>query len=122
MAIDSVLVGHTIGELHCIMFLLAKAGVEWPCKDKFLVYVQHFNIYGKDGASQFPILKHSIRVNGQFKDNVIPLTQVGAFAHPIPHFKVAADSYSTAHNSFEYSTEFDLHKLDLNSVYTKLIG
>jgi hypothetical protein len=54
------------------MHLLAKAGVDWPCEDKFLVYVQRFDICGEDNASQLQILKRSKRTNGQHKGDVIP--------------------------------------------------
>jgi hypothetical protein len=91
------------------MHPLAKAGVDWPCEDKFLVYVQRFDICGEDNASQLRILKCSKRMNGQRKGDVIPLAQVRSFAHLIPWFGASADPHLTAFNSFEHSTEFYLN-------------
>lgn len=89
---------------------LGKTGAEWPWEDKFLVYVERFDSFGSDAASQLQILKCAKRTNGQRIGDVVPLSQVQAFAHLIPRFGPSADSWLTAYNSFEHSTEFYLNK------------
>ena len=89
---------------------LGTTGAHWPWEDKFLVYVQRFDVCGEDAASQLPILKHAKRANGQRIGDVVPLSQLQAFAHLIPRYGALADSRLTAQNSFEHSTEFFLNR------------
>ena len=70
---------------------LGETGIHWPWEDKFLVYVQRFDICGKDAASQLKILKHAKQTNGQCLGDIIPLCQVQAFAHLIPCYGASAD-------------------------------
>ena len=101
--------GHVV-QLRCIMCPLCKNGIHWPWENKFLVYVQHFDICSKDATSQLKILKHAKWTNGQHLGDVVPLCQVWAFAHLIPHYGASVNPRLTVHNSFEHSTEFYLNK------------
>ena len=47
------------------MHLLERTRAHWPWKDKFLVYVQRFDVCGENAASQLLILKRAKRANGQ---------------------------------------------------------
>ena len=99
-----------MAQLRCIMRPLGKTGIHWPWEDKFLVYVQCFDICGEDATSQLKILKCAKRTNSQRLGNVIPLCQVQAFAHLIPRYGASVDPRLTMHNSLEHSTEFYLNK------------
>ena len=102
--------GHVVAQLRCIMRPLGETGIHWPWEDKFLVYVQRFDICGEDAASQLKILKCTKQTNGQCLGDIIPLCQVWAFAHLIPRYGASVDPRLTAHNSLEHSTECYLNK------------
>lgn len=97
---------------------LGKTGERCPWTDRFLVYIQHFDITVAEDATQLHVLKRAKRATGQRLGDVTPLSQVRAFAHLIPRFGPSADSRLTACNSFEHSTEFYLNKyFDKNTYY-----
>jgi hypothetical protein len=96
---------------------LGKTGERWPWIDRFIAYVQHFDIVAED-ATQLPVLKRARCTTGQRLGDVVPLNQVRAFAHLIPRFGTAADTRLTAYNSFEHSTEYYLNKyFDKNTYF-----
>ena len=89
------------------MYPLAKANdVEWPWEDKYVVYMQCFDICNKDSMSQLQILRHAKRMNGQCKGDVVPLGQLRAFVHLIPCYGASADPCLTSFNFFKHSSEF----------------
>ena len=96
---------------------LGKTGQKWSWTDRFITYVQRFDFVNKD-ATQLHILKRAKRATGQRLGDVIPLSQVRAFAHLIPRFGPTADTRLTAYNSFEHSSEFYLNKyFDKNTYF-----
>ena len=101
--------GHVVGQLHLVMQPLGKTGQKWSWTDCFITYVQRFDFINKD-TTQLHILKRTKRATGQRLGNVIPLSQVQAFAHLIPCFGPTADTRLTVYNLFEHSSEFYLNK------------
>jgi hypothetical protein len=99
---------------------VAKAGIEWPWEDKFLVYVQRFDTCGEDGPSQLQILKRAKRANGMRQGDIIPVAQIRAYAHLVPRYGASADPRLTSQNSFEHSTEFYLNKYFDKDTYLSL--
>lgn len=85
------ILGHVVGQLCLLMRPFGKRGVRWSWTDRFLVYIQHFDIAAED-VTHLHILRHAKRVNGQHLGDVIPLSQVRAFAHLIPRFRQTADN------------------------------
>jgi len=88
---------------------------QWSWADRFLCYVQHFDIVPQAGAqcdlaTQLHVLKRALRSGGQRLGGVIPVSQIRAYANLIPHFGQCADACLTASNSFEHSREFFLNK------------
>ena len=49
-------------------------------------------------------------MNGQHKGDMVPLSQLRAFTHLIPHYGASADPRLISFNSFKYSSEFYLNK------------
>ncbi|KIO02103.1 hypothetical protein M404DRAFT_28061 [Pisolithus tinctorius Marx 270] len=80
--------------------------------------------FWQEGAAEdvthLRILRRTKRANGQHLGNVIPLSQVRAFAHLIPRFGQTADNRLTAYNSFKHSSEFYLNKYFDNNMYFAL--
>ncbi|KAF8425727.1 hypothetical protein L210DRAFT_3421137 [Boletus edulis BED1] len=114
---ESGLEGHIVGQFRLVMRPLGKTGEKWPWTDRFIAYVQRFDI-GAEDVTQLPILKRAKRASGERLGDVVPLSQVRVFAHLIPRFGATADTRLTAYNSFEHSTEFYLNKyFDKNTYF-----
>ncbi|KAI6003153.1 hypothetical protein EDD15DRAFT_2385610 [Pisolithus albus] len=98
-------------------------GLPWPWGDRFLSYVQRFDIVPQAGALRDPstqvhILKRAMRSNGQRLGDVIAVSRIRAYANLIPRFGQCADARLTSFNSFEHCREFLLNKyFDKNSYY-----
>jgi len=72
----------------------------------------------RDPATQLHVLKRALCLSGQRLGDVIPVSQIRAYANLIPHFGQRADAHLTASNSFEHSREFFLNKyFDKNSYF-----
>lgn len=99
---------------------LGKTGERWPWADRFIVYVQRFDMVAGD-ITQLPILKRAKRVSDHRLGDVVPLSQVRAFAHLIPRFGLIADTRLTPYNSFEHSTEFYLNTYFDKNTYFALM-
>lgn len=110
-------------QLRLIMRPLGKPRERWPWADRFLTYVQRFDIVPQAGSycdpsTQLHILKRALRSGGQCLGDVIPVSQIKVYANLIPRFGQCADSRFTAFNSFEHCREFYLNKyFDKNSYY-----
>ncbi|KAF8425394.1 hypothetical protein L210DRAFT_3653181 [Boletus edulis BED1] len=114
---ESGLEGHIVSQFRLVMRPLGKTGEKWPWTNRFIAYVQRFDI-GAEDVTQLPILKRAKRASGERLGDVVPLSQVRAFAHLIPRFGATADTRLTAYNSFEHSTEFYLNKyFDKNTYF-----
>ena len=94
-----------------------------PISDIFLTYVQRFDIIPQvnpkfsSRAGSFPepasslfALRQATRADGAPLGDIIPLTQICAFADLIPRFGSKADVQLTKQTSTAYSTEFWLKK------------
>lgn len=108
--------GHIVGQFHLVMHPLNKTGKKWPWTDRFIAYVQYFDIIAKD-ITQLPILKHAKQAFCEWLGDAIPLSQVWAFAHLISRFGPTADTRLTAYNSVEHLTEFYLNKYFNKNTY-----
>jgi len=99
----------------------------WPWADRFLCYMQCFDIVPQAGAqrdlaTQLHVLKRALRSSGQRLGDVIPVSQIRAYANLIPRFGQHADARLTASNSFKHSREFFLNKyFDKNSYFPLLL-
>ncbi|KAJ6463763.1 hypothetical protein DFH09DRAFT_1254651 [Mycena vulgaris] len=88
---------HTVGHLRMIM--------RAPGINKFLAYVQRFDIEGP-----VPIVTRAWRTNGIVMGDIIPLDQLRAHVELTPQFGKQADRRLTKENSLDYSEEFWLTK------------
>jgi len=99
----------------------------WSWADHFLCYMQRFDIVPQAGAqwdpaTQLHVLKRALRSSGQRLGDVIPVSQIRAYANLILRFGQHADVHLTASNSFEHSQEFFLNKyFDKNSYFPLLL-
>ena len=105
------------------MRLLGQPREQWSWVDHFLCYVQHFDIVPQAGAQRDPatqlhVLRRALRSGGQRLGDIIPVSQIRAYANLILRFGQRADARLTAFNSFEHSREFFLNKyFDKNSYF-----
>ncbi|KAI5996688.1 hypothetical protein EDD15DRAFT_2387099 [Pisolithus albus] len=119
----SGLQGHIIVQLRLIMRPLGKPRKQWSWADRFLSYVQRFDIVPqagtyRDPSSQMHILKRAMRSGGQHLGDVIPVSQIRTYANLIPRFGQHADACLTSFNSFKHCREFFLNKyFDKNSYH-----
>ena len=110
-------------QLRLIMRPLGRPCERWPWSDRFLTYVQRFDIVPQGGSSRDPstqlhVLKRAMCSGGERLGDVIPVSQIRGYANLIPRFGQCADSWLTAFNSFEHCQEFYLNKyFDKNSYY-----
>ena len=76
----------------------------------------------RDPATQLHVLKRALRLGGQQLGDIIPVSQIRAYANLILCFGQHADARLTAFNSFEHSWEFFLNKyFDKNSYFPLLL-
>lgn len=97
----------------------------WPWADRFLTYVQRFDIVPqstgtRDPSTQMHVIKRATRSRGERLGGVIPLAQVRAYANIIPRFGEHADSRLTPYNVLEHSREFFLNKFFEKNTYFPL--
>lgn len=102
---------------------LGRPGQLWAWADRFLAYVQRFDIVpqptgSRDSSTGMHVLKRSIRSGGQRLGDIIPLTQIRAYANIIPRFGDSADPRLTSFNAIEHSREFFLNSyFDKNTFF-----
>jgi hypothetical protein len=90
---------------------IGKSGTSWSWKDRFLSYVQRFDIsHDRDATTQLHVLKRSKRSNGVRMGDVIPLSQLRAPINLVPCFGATADKRLTVYNSMEHAAEFWLNE------------
>ena len=115
--------GHSDTQLRLIMQPLGKPHERWSWVDRFLTYVQRFDIIPqadgyRDPSTQMHVLRRAICSGGQRLGDVIPVSQLRAYANLMPHFGPCADSRLTSFNSSEHCCEFFLNKyFDKNTYY-----
>ena len=116
--------GHSVAQLKLIIRVVPSKGfVPKPISDVFLTYVQRFDIVPQvnpkfspragpfpEPASSMFVLRRATRAGGAPLGDIIPLTQVRAFADLIPRFGSKADIRLTKQSSSAYSSEFWLSK------------
>ena len=106
---------------------LGKAHERWSWADRFLTYVQRFDIVPqadgyRDPSTQMHVLRRAICSGGQRLGDVIPVSQLRAYANLVPRFGPRADPRLTSFNSSEHSREFFLNKyFDKNGYYAMSI-
>ena len=96
---------------------LGKPHQRWSWADRFLTYVQRFDIICREPSTQMHVLKRAVRSGGQRLGDVIPVSQITAYANLIPRFGQHADSRLTSVNSTEHSREFYLNKYFDKNIY-----
>jgi hypothetical protein len=102
--------GTPLPRLGSSFGLLGVRGHKWAWEDKFLTYVQRFNISNeRDPTTQFHILKRAKHSNGTRMGDIIPVSQFRVPIHLVPHFGATADTCLMAYNSMEHVTEFWLN-------------
>lgn len=115
--------GHCVAQLRIIMRPLNKPNQSSSWADRFLAYVQRFDVVPqstgtRDLSTNMHVLKRAIRSGGERLGDVIALTQIRAYANLIPRFGNRADPRLASHNAFEHSREFLLNKFfDKNIFY-----
>ncbi|KAG2126069.1 hypothetical protein DEU56DRAFT_743197 [Suillus clintonianus] len=108
---SSRLSGHTIAQIRLIMRPIGKSGLLWSWKDRFLTYVQRFDLSNdRDPTTHLHILKRAKRSNGNRMGDIIPLSQLRAPVQLVPRFGATADKRLTAYNSLEHAAEFWLNE------------
>ncbi|KAG1843264.1 hypothetical protein DFJ58DRAFT_844372 [Suillus subalutaceus] len=105
----SGLSGHSIAQIRLVIRPLGRRGAQWAWEDKFLTYVQRFNISSeRDPTTQFHTLKRAMRSNGTRMGEIIPVSQFRAPIHPVPRFGATADTRLTAYNSMEHPKRYTM--------------
>lgn len=105
---------------------LGKRNQQWAWADRFLTYVQRFDVVpqagpsGRDLSTRMFILKRAVRSSAERIGDIIPLTEIRAFANLVPRFGAAADSRLTMFNSLEHCREFFLNKFFDKNIYYPL--
>ncbi|KAG2123438.1 hypothetical protein DEU56DRAFT_745404 [Suillus clintonianus] len=118
---SSNLSGHVVAQIRLIMRPIGKSGIPWSWKDRFLTYVQRFDISkDRDPTTQLHLLKRAKRSNGSRMGDVIPVSQLRAPVHLIPRFGVTADTRLTAYNSMEHAAELWLNEFWDKNVFFAL--
>ncbi|KAG2137455.1 uncharacterized protein EDB93DRAFT_1091268, partial [Suillus bovinus] len=102
--------GHCIAQIRLIICPIAKRGTEWSWKDRFLTYVQQFDIGDREPAMKLHLLKRAKRSNGTRIGDIIPVTQLRVPVNIVPRFGSNADNHLTLYNSIKYSSEFWLNR------------
>lgn len=93
--------------------------------DRFLTYVQRFDVVpqpsgSRDSSTQMHVLKRAARSGGERLGDVIPVTQIQAYANVIPRFGNRADPRLTSFNALEHTREFFLNKYFDKNIYYPL--
>ncbi|KAG1785087.1 uncharacterized protein HD556DRAFT_1451053 [Suillus plorans] len=118
---SSRLSGHTVTQIRLIMRPIGKSGTQWSWQDRFLTYVQCFDLSNDcDANTQLHLLKRAKRSNGDRMGDIIPLSQLRAPINLVPCFGVAVDKRLTAHNSMEHAAEFWLNEFWEKSTFFAL--
>jgi len=77
--------------------------------NRFLTYVEHFDVIQDNIEMGMPILRVT-HANGKHLGDVIPISQLHSYINLIPHFGTVADMRLMEFNSLEHSQEFFLNK------------
>ncbi|KAG1717311.1 hypothetical protein EDB19DRAFT_1654258 [Suillus lakei] len=102
--------GHSIAQIRLVIRPLGRSGTQWAWDDQYLTYVQRFDISSKHNpTTQLHTLKRAKCSNGTWMGNIIPVSQLQAPVHLVPHFGATADTRLTAYNSMEHTREFWLN-------------
>ncbi|KIK20935.1 hypothetical protein PISMIDRAFT_12681 [Pisolithus microcarpus 441] len=112
---SSGLVGHAVVDVHLIMCPISPKGIWLVWSDRFLVYVQRFDIVSQRQASMdrttgLHVLNQATHASGEFLGDIFPLDQIKSYAHPVPRFGETADIRLTSMNSFHSAWSFLLNK------------
>ncbi|KAG1876909.1 hypothetical protein C8R48DRAFT_768476 [Suillus tomentosus] len=112
---------HTVTQIRLIMWPIGKSGTQWSWQDRFLTYVQRFDLSNdRDANTQLHLLKRAKHSNGDRMGDIIPLSQLRAPVNLVPRFGVVADKRLTAHNSMEHAAEFWLNEFWEKSTFFAL--
>ncbi|KAG1883168.1 hypothetical protein F4604DRAFT_1921075 [Suillus subluteus] len=114
--------GHSIAQIKLIICPIGKRGTEWSWKDRFLTYVERFDIGNREPNTQLHLLKRAKWSNGTWIGDIIPVTQLRAPVNIVPHFGASADNHLTLYNSNEHLSEFWLNRYwDKNTFFPLLM-
>ena len=100
----------------------------------FLAYVQRFDVIPQamssvsttshghvpERSTGMYVLKRSIRTDGMWMGDIIPLSHIRAAVDLVPRFMEEADPRLTKETSFEYSSEFLLNHFFDRQIYYSL--
>ncbi|KAI6035957.1 hypothetical protein BKA83DRAFT_4040643 [Pisolithus microcarpus] len=112
---SSGLVGHAVVDVRLIMCPVSPKGIRLVWSDRFLVYVQRFDIVSQrqasvDRTTGLHVLNRAMRASGEFLGDIFPLDQIKSYAHLVPRFGETADIRLTSTNSFHSARSFLLNK------------
>ncbi|KAH7918498.1 hypothetical protein BV22DRAFT_1134543 [Leucogyrophana mollusca] len=112
-------------EVRLIMCPILVWGQRRRWMDRFLVYVQRFNIIPQSGSTRDPvtglhILRRAQRSNGTPMGDIIPLSQLRAAVNVIPRFGKTANKRLTHSDSQALLKEFWLNKYWEKDLYHAL--
>ena len=98
---------------------IGKSGTRWSWNDRFITYVQRFDVSNdRNPITQLRLLKRVKRSDGTRMGDVIPVSQLRAPVNLVPRFGATADARLTAYNSMEHASEFWLnHFWDKNTFF-----
>ncbi|KAG1807769.1 uncharacterized protein BJ212DRAFT_1535057 [Suillus subaureus] len=114
--------GHSVAQIRLIVCPIGKRGTEWPWKDRFLSYVQQFDIGDHAPATKLHLLKRAKWLNGTWIGDIIPVTQFRVPINIVPCFGSKADNHLTLYNSIEHLSEFWLNRYwDKNTFFPLLM-
>ena len=78
--------------------------------NRFLTYVQCFDVIQDHVETGMPILKRAMRANGERLRDIIPVSQLRSYINLIPRFGTVVDPCLTEFNSLEHCQEFFLNR------------
>ncbi|KIM52514.1 hypothetical protein SCLCIDRAFT_140983 [Scleroderma citrinum Foug A] len=111
----SGLEGHCITELQLIFCLVPPHGQRPHWNNRFLAYIQRFDIVPQSGGEYDPItcmhvLHRAKRANGKYFGDILPLNQLQAPVNLVLHFRKTANKHLSSMNSTALLQEFWLNK------------
>lgn len=98
--------GHFVAHLHLIFCPITTLSYS----ETYLAYVEYLDVVTLNDSTGIYIFRHVRQVNNDWIGNIIPITQIVAPVHLIPHFGPKADPQLMMQSGINHATEFYLNK------------
>jgi len=98
---------------------ILKKNLSGQLYDRFLTYVQCFDLVQHHIETGMLLLKRATCASGERLGDIIPVSQLRSYINVLPRFGAVADPCLTECNSLEHSREFFLNKyFDKNIMFS----